>query len=325
LEDELNTHASRKRVKANNIVADEDVDRAKRRKRPTPKAAAAAAAAAPIQKDNSGATSATTKERHKKSRTGTTDSAAAAAATTKVSKSTTKSPSTVKPRTTKRDKASQAVTPLELINCGICFEEEFESAGLIDCCQHRYCFDCIQKWSENSNTCPQCKRRFKKIVKTTVKTGKKAKSVSVKTRDLSRTSAGAGIPFYLSHVGGIPIGDWFGAGNGDTALHGLYGNPLANFVQSYLLTQELAESDDDDDEDYDEMDEYDDDVGPHYCGCCSYPWVGFPGERCPRCRCPGHGSDEDDDDDNELYYIEEDDEDPDGPGTRENPIEIDDE
>jgi hypothetical protein len=27
------------------------------------------------------------------------------------------------------------------------------------------CFDCIKKWSEQSNTCPLCKQRFAKIVK----------------------------------------------------------------------------------------------------------------------------------------------------------------
>jgi hypothetical protein len=222
-----------------------------------------------------------------------------------------------------------------LINCGICFEEEFESAGLIDCCKHSYCFDCILKWSENSNTCPQCKRRFKKIVKTTVKTGEKAKPITVKTRDLSKTSATTlvsaaayGSPFHMPSMGGIPVGEgWFGFGGGDVLQH-YYGNAqpsLANFVQTYLFAQEFAESDDDDDEDYDEMEEYDDDVGPNYCGCCSHPWVGFPGERCPHCRCPGHGSDEEDEDDeDDLYYIDEDEEDPDGPGSRENPIEIDD-
>lgn len=37
--------------------------------------------------------------------------------------------------------------------------------GLLDCCQHEFCFACIEKWSQTENTCPMCKQRFTKIKK----------------------------------------------------------------------------------------------------------------------------------------------------------------
>lgn len=34
----------------------------------------------------------------------------------------------------------------------------------MDCCDHRYCKDCITEWSKTENSCPQCKRKFTKII-----------------------------------------------------------------------------------------------------------------------------------------------------------------
>jgi len=52
----------------------------------------------------------------------------------------------------------------ELDPCGICLEK-IENRGILNCCKHCFCFVCIKKWSETSNTCPICKRRFRNISK----------------------------------------------------------------------------------------------------------------------------------------------------------------
>jgi len=48
--------------------------------------------------------------------------------------------------------------------CSICLSS-IEKQGLLDCCQHEFCFTCIEKWSQTENTCPMCKQRFAKIKK----------------------------------------------------------------------------------------------------------------------------------------------------------------
>jgi len=48
--------------------------------------------------------------------------------------------------------------------CSICLSS-IEKQGLLDCCQHEFCFSCIEKWSKTENTCPMCKQRFAKIKK----------------------------------------------------------------------------------------------------------------------------------------------------------------
>jgi len=52
----------------------------------------------------------------------------------------------------------------EEIQCGICFEK-LEIQGILDSCQHLFCFLCIEHWSKTSNTCPMCKARFRQLTK----------------------------------------------------------------------------------------------------------------------------------------------------------------
>lgn len=58
-------------------------------------------------------------------------------------------------------------------NCTICMEEisDDQLAGL-DCCEHKYCRDCITQWSKTENTCCICKKRFNKIISNTKRTQK---------------------------------------------------------------------------------------------------------------------------------------------------------
>ncbi|KAG0561656.1 hypothetical protein KC19_9G081900 [Ceratodon purpureus] len=46
--------------------------------------------------------------------------------------------------------------------CGIC-SAYITVCGLLDCCSHEYCFDCIENWSSVSNQCPLCKLQFRFI------------------------------------------------------------------------------------------------------------------------------------------------------------------
>lgn len=71
-------------------------------------------------------------------------------------------------------------------SCCICMSDpEPGEVATIDGCDHNFCFNCIEKWSERENTCPLCKSRFKKINR--VNKGKKIKgkkgSKKVKQRD----------------------------------------------------------------------------------------------------------------------------------------------
>ena len=51
--------------------------------------------------------------------------------------------------------------------CTICIEElTSHNLAKIDCCDHKFCYDCISGWAQqSSNTCPNCKSAFHKITK----------------------------------------------------------------------------------------------------------------------------------------------------------------
>ncbi|XP_024534861.1 uncharacterized protein At4g10930 isoform X1 [Selaginella moellendorffii] len=44
--------------------------------------------------------------------------------------------------------------------CGICDAIVVER-GLLDCCDHMFCFSCIEDWATVTNLCPMCKAQFK--------------------------------------------------------------------------------------------------------------------------------------------------------------------
>ena len=46
-------------------------------------------------------------------------------------------------------------------NCCICIDE-VKNRGKISC-DHKFCFECIANWSKVTNSCPICKKTFKKI------------------------------------------------------------------------------------------------------------------------------------------------------------------
>jgi hypothetical protein len=59
--------------------------------------------------------------------------------------------------------------------CSICLETPQDSVKLSSC-EHKFCYKCILQWSKQENTCPNCKRRFYKIMQITrMKSGNKQK------------------------------------------------------------------------------------------------------------------------------------------------------
>eukprot|EP00916_Digyalum_oweni_P012403 GHVL01020529.1.p1 GENE.GHVL01020529.1~~GHVL01020529.1.p1 ORF type:complete len:179 (-),score=20.74 GHVL01020529.1:1044-1580(-) len=51
----------------------------------------------------------------------------------------------------------------ESFTCIICMNDECTEKAILNKCRHQYCFDCIYKWSQTENTCPQCKATFTKL------------------------------------------------------------------------------------------------------------------------------------------------------------------
>lgn len=70
-------------------------------------------------------------------------------------------------------------------NCCICMcDVEPNDLALINGCDHRFCFGCIEKWAERENKCPLCKVRFTKIDRVNKKRKKGTKNTKkVKDRD----------------------------------------------------------------------------------------------------------------------------------------------
>lgn len=82
--------------------------------------------------------------------------------------------------------------------CCICLDVP-KDRGKINSCDHRYCYGCIKRWSEETNTCPQCKKRFTKLERiaaadeVSASKGKKSKRkkkdvITIKKKDIQSSS-----------------------------------------------------------------------------------------------------------------------------------------
>ncbi len=51
--------------------------------------------------------------------------------------------------------------------CAICMEKLYsvDFTGMLKGCSHKFCFNCIHKWSETETTCPMCKMEFREVIK----------------------------------------------------------------------------------------------------------------------------------------------------------------
>lgn len=56
----------------------------------------------------------------------------------------------------------QDYTNLEGERCGICMDIVVDR-GVLDCCQHWFCFTCIDNWATITNLCPLCQNEFQLI------------------------------------------------------------------------------------------------------------------------------------------------------------------
>lgn len=92
--------------------------------------------------------------------------------------------------------------PEAKIDCCICMcDVEPDDVAKIDGCDHRFCFGCIEKWSERENRCPLCKARFHKIERVRKKRGKGKNSKKVKQKDQrSELSSGAAIEGLIANL-----------------------------------------------------------------------------------------------------------------------------
>lgn len=54
------------------------------------------------------------------------------------------------------------VIALENERCGICMDIVIDR-GVLDCCNHWFCFACIDNWASITNLCPLCKNEFQMI------------------------------------------------------------------------------------------------------------------------------------------------------------------
>lgn len=50
----------------------------------------------------------------------------------------------------------------EVERCGICMDVIVDR-GVLDCCQHWFCFVCIDNWATITNLCPLCQKEFQLI------------------------------------------------------------------------------------------------------------------------------------------------------------------
>jgi hypothetical protein len=52
-------------------------------------------------------------------------------------------------------------------SCGIC-GDIIINRGVLDCCQHWFCYTCIDNWAAITNRCPICKIEFQHITHTSL-------------------------------------------------------------------------------------------------------------------------------------------------------------
>ena len=85
--------------------------------------------------------------------------------------------------------------------CCICMDEiQPKNLASLDVCNHQYCKGCIETWAKTENSCPQCKRKFKKI--THIKKGCKKKKVSTKVEDKRQRPDHHGDDYEFGEEGG---------------------------------------------------------------------------------------------------------------------------
>jgi len=106
----------------------------------------------------------------------------------KLRKSTSEQPSEEKLRV-------EEIVGIELPTCGICWER-MQFFGRLDCCEHKFCFDCISKWTKLNESCPHCRNKVNRIIKIDAKSGKRKL-----TKDFTKKGRAVAKPLNLSSAG----------------------------------------------------------------------------------------------------------------------------
>lgn len=61
---------------------------------------------------------------------------------------------------------TQAFQGDKVVMCPVCWMENPAYTGMIDGCEHKFCYDCIYRWAESSaKTCPVCRNGFVEVLK----------------------------------------------------------------------------------------------------------------------------------------------------------------
>lgn len=96
----------------------------------------------------------------------------------------------------KRMQQPKKTAAKEKVTCCICLSDTTKrKEASLDCCDHKFCKKCILKWSKTENTCPQCRKKFTKIIH-----GKR--EISVEERSQRSDS---GEDFMTAHVRISPV------------------------------------------------------------------------------------------------------------------------
>jgi len=141
-------------------------------------------------------------------------------------------------------------------NCCICMSdvEPNDLAG-VNGCDHKFCFGCIEKWSERENKCPLCKARFTKIErvqkkrKTGIKNTKKVKQRDQRS-DLGPGTALEGLIANLNRNSGSLARIIFGGFDlGATSITGLATGRTANPIRSFTAGRSESADDETDEDD----------------------------------------------------------------------------
>jgi hypothetical protein len=85
----------------------------------------------------------------------------------------------------------------EPVKCPICLSEfSTQEVGTPDSCNHSFCADCLQEWSDNSNTCPVDRQVYDAILVRAYLRGEVVRRIHVESR---RQQVGEEVTEYMDH------------------------------------------------------------------------------------------------------------------------------
>jgi hypothetical protein len=93
--------------------------------------------------------------------------------------------------------SEEGSTGREPVKCPICLREfSTQEVGTPESCNHSFCADCLQEWSENSNTCPVDREVYNAILVRAYLGGEVVRRIHVESR---RQQVGEEVTEYMEH------------------------------------------------------------------------------------------------------------------------------